>query len=62
MGLGGIDDLPNEHRNVLQIEHLARLAPILDMVETTAGQNAACRSPRTTARRSWAGLSPSTTC
>ena len=39
MGLGGIDDLANEHRNVLQVEHFARLAPILDMVETAAGQN-----------------------
>ena len=36
---GGIDDLANEHRNVLQVEHFARLAPILDMVETAAGQN-----------------------
>lgn len=39
MGLGGIDDLANEHRNVLQVEHFARLAPILDMVETAACQN-----------------------
>ena len=39
MGLAGIDDLANEHRNVLQVEHFARLAPILDMVETAAGQN-----------------------
>ena len=39
MGLGGIDDLAYEHRNVLQVEHFARLAPILDMVETAACQN-----------------------
>lgn len=38
MGLDNIDDLANEHRNVLQVEHFARLAPILDMVETAAGQ------------------------
>ena len=39
MGFDGLDDLANEHRNVLQVEHFARLAPILDMVETAAGQN-----------------------
>ena len=39
MGFDGLDDLPNDHRNVLQVEHFVRLAPILDLVETVAGQS-----------------------
>ena len=31
LGVGGMDDLAYEHRSVLQVEHFARLAPILDM-------------------------------
>jgi hypothetical protein len=38
MGLPGMEDLSYEHRNVLQVEHFARLAPILDMVEAAAEQ------------------------
>ena len=40
LGLGGIDDLSYAHRNVLQVEHFARLSAILDMVETAAGLRA----------------------
>ena len=35
-----MDELAYEHRSVLQVEHFARLAPILDMVEQAAGRRA----------------------
>ena len=39
MGLEAAEDLAHEHRSVLQVEHFARLGPILDMVETAAASS-----------------------
>jgi hypothetical protein len=38
LGLGDRDDLSYPHRDMLQVENHARLAPILDMIEIAAGR------------------------